>query len=252
MGLLDDADLPPITRDDLVSMTNAVDEKIHFLSNPFGQKLKIVQEKRLDLRAGQIYIGIDKMEQFPVIIFDNEITTHYCFLGATGSGKTCLAEDFISKLYYQHNNIFTIILDIKGEWYQSLLYKYGGVQFSHLKDRLYKLDSYKKGMIRKLACEDTIIVFDLSSINIINNLLLVYSQVRDMISDIADWIISPKGHIQLNALFEESALWFPNDRSEFKDLFDVFDAGVLWTVGRAGGRHLCGDWAAVSGVGLVV
>lgn len=202
---------------------NTIAEKMAFLSNPGGRIIKIKPQQRIDLVPGDIFIGIDRFEKYPVIVKDEEISTHYCFVGSTGSGKTTLAEDFVSKLYYQQNNIFTCIIDIKGEWYESLLYKYGGKELSHLEGRIHKLTHYEKGMIKELANEDTIIVFDFSSFNIVKDIIELYRQIRDFILDIGDWVSNPKHGIQLNCLFEECALWFPNTRSEFNEIFNAYD-----------------------------
>lgn len=208
---------------DLDDLSMYVAEKFQFLSNPFGNIVRYKRREIVDLKPGDIFIGIDRFTKKPIIWHDEEISTHYCFVGCTGSGKTCLAEDLISKIYYQQNNIFTCIIDIKGEWYESLLYKYGGKELSHLKDRLHRMERYEKGMIRNLATMDTIIVFDFSSYSFLNDIVDLYTQIRDFVVDIADWIQNPKGDIQLNVLFEESALWFPNSRSEFNEIFTAYD-----------------------------
>ncbi len=215
-------DMKPVDVD-LVDVSMYIAEKFQFLSNPFGNVVRYKKREIVDLKPGDIFIGIDRYTKRPIIWHDEEISTHYCFVGCTGSGKTCLAEDLISKLYYQQNNIFTCIIDIKGEWHDSLLYKYGGKELSHLKGRLHKLERYEKGMIKNLATKDTIIVFDFSSYSFIKDIVDLYTQIRDFVADIADWVQSPKGDIQLNCLFEESALWFPNTRSEFNEIFTAYD-----------------------------
>jgi DNA helicase HerA-like ATPase len=220
MGFIDDLDITDINTEELAM---SIAEKMQFLSNPTGKLVRLKMRNVVDLKPGDIFIGTDRFTHAPIIWSDSELPTHYCFVGSTGSGKTCLAEDVISKLYHQQNNIFTCVIDIKGEWYESLLYKFGGKDVSHLKGRINKLERYEKGMIRNLATEDNIIIFDLSSYSFITDIVELYTQIRDFVCDIADWIQKPKGDIQLNCLFEESALWFPNTRSEFNEIFTAYD-----------------------------
>jgi hypothetical protein len=144
----------------------------------------------------------------------------------TGYGKTCLAETIVHDMYTQHNNICTPIPDIKGEWYESLLYIPDHSNYSHMKDRLTKYDAYEAGLLREIVQEDTIAIFDFSSYNLVEDLLDMYRMITDYVKDIYKFTNKPVPGVQLNAMFEECALWFPNERSDFKEIFKSYDGMV--------------------------